>query len=70
MEINCENRNCYNYRRFRHIVRYCRNREIESRIRKRRRLEYGNGNNRQRRMIEGRNRQNNLNGKGDLIVLD
>jgi len=46
------------------MVRNCRNRGTEGRIGKERRLEYGN--NRQRRMIEGKNEQNqntNLNGE-------
>ena len=65
MEIDRGNRNCYNYKRFEHLVRNCRNREIENRIGKGRRLEYG-----QRLAMEGNNGQCNLNGKGDLVVLD
>ena len=43
--------------------RNCRNRGIGNRIRESRRLEYENGNNRQRRMIEGKNKNSsNLNG--------
>ena len=60
-----ENRNCYNYRRFRYLARNCRNRGMRNRIGEGRRLEY-----RQKLMIEGNNRQNNLNGEGDLVVLD
>jgi len=44
---------------------------ISSLLYSERRLEYGNINNRQRRMIEGRNEQNdNLNKEQDLILLD
>ena len=50
------------------MARYCRNRGIGNRIGKGRRLEYG-GNKRQRR-IEGGNREQNLNGEQDLILLD
>ena len=65
-----ENRNCYNYRRFRHIARNYRNRRIGGRIGKGRRLEYkGNENNGQRRVERG-NRQNYLNGEGDLIIFN
>ena len=59
--MNRENRDCYNCRRFGHIARYCRNKSIGGRIGEGRRLEYGNRNNRERRMIKGGNRQNNLN---------
>ena len=59
------NRNCYSYRDFGHLVRNCRNKRMENRIGKDRRLEYG-----QRLKIEGGQGQNNLNGKGDLVVLD
>jgi len=69
-----ENRNCYNCGSFGHLTRNYRNREIGGRIRQGRRLEYGgNENNRQRRMIERGNRQNNgnnLNEDRDLIVLN
>jgi len=59
------NRNCYNYRRFRHLVRNCRNRGTENRIREGRRLEYGN-----RRMMEEGNRQEeDLNGDKVIIGL-
>ena len=50
-----KNRNCYNCRGFRHLVRNCRNRGTENRIGNGRRLEYG---------------QENLNGEGDLVVLN
>jgi len=46
-------------------VRNCRSRGIENRIGEERRLEYG-----QRLETEGNNEQCNLNGKGDLVVLD
>ena len=56
MNINRrENWNCYNCREFGHLARNCRNRRMENRIGKGRRLEY---------------RLENLNGKGDLVVLD
>ena len=51
-------RNCYNCGRFGYLVRNCRNRE--NRIGEGRRLEYG----------QGDNRQNNLNREQDLILLD
>ena len=44
IEVNRRNRNCYNYRGFGYLARNYRNREIENRIGKRRRLEY-RGNN-------------------------
>jgi len=56
------NRNCYNCGDSEHSARNCRNKEIEGRIEEGRRLEYRQGNNRQR-MIKGENRQNNLNRK-------
>jgi len=62
MEMNWEDRNCYNYGRFGHIVRHYRNQETGNRIRKGRRLEYGkNRNNGQQRMVEER-KEYNLNG--------
>jgi len=71
MEVDKSNRNCYSCGGFGHLARNCRNRGAENRIGKGRRLEYdGNGNNGQRRMMEGGNRQDNLNGEGDLIVFD
>ena len=60
MDVDRENRNCYNCGEFGYLARNCRNREIESRIRESRKLEYKNRN----------NRQNNLNGEGGLIILD
>ena len=53
-----KNRNCYNYRGFRHLARNCRNRRTGNRIGEGRRLEY-----------EGNGKQN-LNGERDLILLD
>ena len=48
MEVDQENRNCYNYREFGYIARHCRNRGIEGRIEEEKRLEYrGNENNEQ-----------------------
>ena len=63
-----ENRNCYNCERFGYLARNCRNRGAGNRIGKGRKLEYGR--NRQRRIIEGENNENNLNGDGDLIILN
>jgi len=64
ININKNNRNCYNYRGFGHLVRTCKNRGIEGRIGEGRRLEYGNGNNRHKGMIEEENENNNnLNGE-------
>jgi len=60
-----ENRNCYSCGTFGHLARNCRNKRIGNRTGEERKLEYG-----QRLMIEGKNGQSNLNGDGDLIVLD
>ena len=68
IDVNRGNWNCYNCKKFGHLVRNCRNRGTGNRIGEGRRLEYGN--NRQRLMIEGGNKQSNLNRDGDLIVLD
>jgi len=66
MNMDQENRNCYNCRVFGHLARNCRNRGTENRIGKEKRLKYG-----QRRMIERENKDNNnLNGNQDLILLD
>ena len=52
------------------MARNYRNRRTEGRIGKGRRLEYS-VNNGQKKMIEGGNKiNNNLNGEGDLIILD
>jgi len=57
MEVDCGNKNCYNYRDFRHMVRHYGNRRIRGRIGEERRLKYSeDGNNGERRMIEGGNR--------------
>jgi len=58
-----ENWSCYNCGKFEHLARNCRNRGLGGRIGQGRRLEYRNENNGQRRMIRGRNKQNNLNGE-------
>jgi len=60
MEVDCRNMNCYNCRGFRHLVRNCKNKGTKGRIRKGRRLEYGDRN----------NGQSNLNRKGNLIVFN
>ena len=71
IEVDYGNRNCYNCRDFRYLVRNCRNRRTEDRMKEERRLEYKKNKNGERRIIEGENRQNNnLNGNRDLIVLD
>ena len=44
MKVDRENRNCYNYGGFGHLARNCRNREMENRIGKSRKLEYRNEN--------------------------
>ena len=49
MEIDRRNRNCYNCRRFGHLVRNYKNKRIGGRIGKDRRLEYRNKNNKQNR---------------------
>ena len=56
MEVDKGNRNCYNCRDFDYIARNCKNRGTEGKIGEERRLEYRNGNNRQKRMIEERNK--------------
>jgi len=67
--VDCRNKNCYNCKRFGHLARNCRNRGIGGIIGEGRRLEYRN--NKQRRMIEEENEQdNNLNRDRDLIVLN
>ena len=71
MEVDYENRNCYNCEEFGHLSRNCKNKEIGGRIGKSRKLKYRNGNNGQRRASERENRQNNnLNRNKNLIVLN
>ena len=60
MDVDKGNRNCYNCREFGHLAKNCRNRGTENRIGKNRKLEYRQEN----------NKQINLNGEGDLIVLN
>jgi len=63
-----EGRNCYNCGGFGHITRHCKNKGVGNRIGERRRLEYGR--NKRQRRIEEVNREQNLNGEQDLIILD
>ena len=72
IEIDWKNRNYYNCGEFGYITRYCRNRETKNRIGERKKLEYReNKNNEKKRIIKGRNNQNNnLNRDKDLIVLN
>ena len=65
MDVDWENRNYYSYEGFGHLARNCRNRETKNRTGEDRRLEY-----RQRLRIEGNNKQDNLNGEENLVVLD
>jgi len=65
IEVDRGNRNYYNCGGFGHLARNCRSRGIRNRIGEERKLEYG-----QRLKTEGNNEQCNLNGKGDLVVLD
>jgi len=66
MKVNWQNRNCYNYGRFKYLARNCRNRGMKDR-----RLEYrGNQNDKEMRIIEGGNEQSNLNRGKNLIVLN
>jgi len=51
-------KNCYNYKGFDYIARYCRKRRNWKRVRQEKRVEYRN------------NRNNNLNREENLIVLD
>ena len=55
IEVDRGNRNCYNYGYFGHLARNCKNSGIGGKIGESRRLEYRNGSNRQRRMIEWEN---------------
>ena len=67
MKVDKSNRNCYSCRCFGHLARNCRNRGAGNRIRDGRRLEYNsNGNN----GSERGNRQDNLNGEQNLILLN
>jgi len=65
INVDKENRNCYNCGVFRHLARNCRNGEMGGRIEKDRRLEYG----RNKQRTEN-NEPSNLNGDKNLIVLD
>ena len=58
MGVDRENRNCCKCGGFGHLSRNCRNRGMNNKIEEGRRLKYRN------------NRQNNLNRKENLIVLD
>jgi len=59
--------NCYACGEFGYIAWHCINRRTRNKIVEERKLEYGN--NRQRR-IEKRNKESNLNGEWDLILLN
>ena len=65
MDVDRGNMNCYNSGGFEHLARNCRNRGIENRIGKEKRLEYGQG-----LRTKENNGQSNLNREGDLVVLD
>ena len=65
MNMDRRNKNCYSYREFGHLVRNYQNREMENRIREKRRLGYE-----QRLRIKGNNGQDNLNKKGDLVIFN
>jgi len=64
MEVDRSNRNCYSCGGFGHLARNCRNKGIEDKIGDGRRLEY------EQRLRSEENGQSNLNGEGDLVVLD
>ena len=70
IDMNRRNCNCYNYGSFRYLARNCRNKGTGGRIREERRLEYGNRNNKQRKMIEKENEDNNLNREQNLILFN
>ena len=59
-----EYQNCYNCGGFGHLARNCGNRRTEDRIGYGRRLEY------RQKLRSEENGQNNLNGEGDLVVLN
>ena len=61
MEVDRSNRNYYSCGGFGHLVRNYRNKRIENRTGKRRRLEYRDN---------GNNRQSNLKEERDLIIFD
>ena len=63
INMDQRNMNCYSCEGFGHLARNCRNRRTGNKIRKERRLDYRQNNGRN-------NRQNNLNGEGDLIVFN
>jgi len=69
MDVDRE-RNCYACREFRHIAQHCRNRGAGNRIGEGRRLKYGSSENNGQRRIKGRNKPNNLNREGYLIVFN
>ncbi len=62
-----ENQNCYNCGGFGHLAKNYRNKNS---IGKGRRLKYKRNKNNGQRRIEEENRQQNLNGKRDLILLN
>jgi len=70
MKVDRNNRNCYSCGGFGHLARNYKNKRIENRIGEERRLEYRGNENHGQRRIEGRNGQQNLNRKQDLILLD
>ena len=65
IDIDKENRNCYNCGRFGYLARNCRNKRMGGRIREDRRLEY-----RKNEQRTENNRSNNLNRDKNLIVLN
>jgi len=69
MDMN-RGRNYYACGGFGYMVWHCRNRGVENRIGKERRLEYRSSENNGQRRVEGRNKQNNLNRKENLIVFN
>ena len=63
IDVDRGDKNYYNCGSFGYLARNCRNRRTGNKIRKERRLDYRQNNGRN-------NRQNNLNGEGDLIVFN